>query len=176
MRKLFPAVAFLLTAVAVRAGQLLPTAEGTTWEYESTETLTGAAPVHSIVTVRVGKELFDGKEVVKFETLSDNVVSKTELVTVDGNGIACFARSGKDGKITKLDPPQPIIVAPLRVGAAWNLQSEVAGIKMQQHFTVVAQEMWPCRLGDSRHFIFNVKMSRSCRSSSIGGSFPGSVL
>jgi hypothetical protein len=140
MRKLFPAVAFLLAAIAVRADQLLPTVEGTTWEYESTETLTGAAPVRSVVTTRAGRQLLDGKEVVKLETFSDNVVSRTELVSVDENGIACLARNGKDGKITKLNPPEPIIAAPLKVGATWELESEVAGMKMHQPITVVAQE------------------------------------
>src|SRR5450759_559813 len=127
MRILFLAVELLLAAVSVRADQFLPTIEGTTWEYDSTETLTGAAPVHSVVTVRAGKQLLDGKEVVRFETISGNVVSKTELVSVDENGIACLARSGKDGKITKLNSPEPIIAAPLKIGAAWELESDVAG-------------------------------------------------
>lgn len=140
MRKLLPTAVFLLAAVAVRADQLLPTAEGTTWEYDSTATLTGAGPVHSVVIVRTAKQLLHGKELVKLETLSDSVVSKTELVSVDENGIACLARSGKDGKITKLNPPEPIIAAPLKVGTAWELESEVLGIKMHQHFTVVAKE------------------------------------
>ncbi len=140
MRKSFLAVALLFAAVSVRADQLLPTVEGTSWEYDSTETLTGAAPVHSIVTVRAGKKFLDGKEVVKLETLSDNIVSKTELVSVDENDIACLARNGKDGKITKLNPPERIIAAPLKVGATWELESEVAGINMHEHITVVAQE------------------------------------
>jgi hypothetical protein len=140
MRKLFLAVELLLAAASVRADQLLPTVEGTSWEYDSTETLTGAAPVHSVVIVRAGKQLLDGAEVVKLETFSGNVVSKTELLSADENGIACLARSGKDGRITKLNPPEPIIAAPLKVGAAWELESEVAGIKMHQHFIVVAKE------------------------------------
>jgi hypothetical protein len=140
MRKLFLAIELLLAAVSVRADQILPTVEGTSWEYDSTETLTGAEPVRSVVTVRAGKQLLDGKEAVKFETLSGNIVSKTELVSVDGNGIACLARSGKDGKLTKLNPPEPIIAAPLKVGAAWELENEVSGIKMHQRFTVVAKE------------------------------------
>ena len=53
------------------------------------------------------------------------------------NGIMCLARIGKDGKFAKLNPPEPIIVAPLKVGAAWDSNGEVAGIKMRQHFTVV---------------------------------------
>ncbi|HEX7517976.1 MAG TPA: hypothetical protein VF345_11910 [Chthoniobacterales bacterium] len=152
MRNLFLAVELLLVAVSVRADQLLPTAEGTSWEYDSTETLTGAAPVNSVVTVRAGKQLLDGKEVVKLETLSGNVVSKTELVSVDEHGIVCLARSEKDGKITKLNPPEPIIAAPLKVGTAWELESEAAGIKTHQHCTVMAEENVTVAAGKFRAF------------------------
>ena len=157
MRRLFLAAALLLAAIAVRAEQLLPTVEGTSWEYDSTETLTGTAPVRSVVTVRASKQLFDGKEVVKLETLSGNVLSKTELVSADENGIACLARSGKDGKITKLNPPEPIIAAPLRIGTAWELESEVAGIQAHQHCTVLAEENVTVAAGKFRAFHLQCK-------------------
>jgi hypothetical protein len=140
MRKLLLAIALLLAAVSLRAGSLLPTSEGTTWQYDSAETGTGPAPVQSVVIVRAGKELLDGKEVVKLETLSGGVITKTELVSIDEKGIVCLARSGKDGKITKLNPPAPIIVAPLKVGAAWEFEGEAAGITTHQHCTVLPEE------------------------------------
>ncbi len=140
MRKLFSAIALLFVAIAVRADPLLPTVEGTNWEYRSTETLTGSAPATSSVTIRAGKEILDGKEVVKLETLSGGTVSKTELISVDANGIACLARSGQDGKIVKLNPPEPIIASPLEVGAVWELEGEAAKNKMHQRFTIVAEE------------------------------------
>lgn len=152
MRKSFLALALLLAAVFARAEALLPTAEGTSWEYVSTETLPGAAPVRSVITVRAGRQLVDGKEAVKLETSSGNVVSKTELVSVDQNGIVCLARSGKDGKIAKLNPAEPIIAAPLEVGAAWELEGEVLGIKMHQRFTVVAEENVAVPAGNYRAF------------------------
>jgi hypothetical protein len=152
MRKSILAIALVLAAVSARAEALLPTAEGTSWEYELTETLPGAAPVRSVVTVRAGKQLLEGKETVKLETSSGNVVSKTELVSVDQNGIVCLARSGKDGKIVKLSPPEPIVAAPLEGGAAWELESEVLGIKMHQRFTVVAEENVTVPAGKYRAF------------------------
>jgi hypothetical protein len=152
MRKSFLAIALVLAAVSARAEALLPTAEGTSWEYELTETLPGAASVRSVVTVRVGRQLLEGKETVKLETLSGNVVSKIELVSVDQNGVACLARSGKDGKITKLNPPEPIVAAPLEVGAAWELEGEVFGIKMHQRFSVVAEENVTVPAGSFRAF------------------------
>jgi hypothetical protein len=159
MRRLFLAVELLLATISVRADPLLPAAEGTTWEYDSTETLTGAAPVQSVVTVRAGKQLLDGKEVVKLETLSGNVVSKTELLSVDANGIVCLARGGTDGKVTKLDPPQPIIAAPLKVGTAWELEGEAAGIKTHQHCTVMAEENVTVAAGKFRTFHLQCKDS-----------------
>jgi hypothetical protein len=152
MRKSFLAAALVLAAISVRAEALLPTAEGTSWEYEMTETLTATAPVRSVITVRASKQLLDGKEVAKLETLSGNVVTKTELVSVDENGIACLARSGKDGKITKLNPPQPIIAAPLKVGATWELEGEAAGMKMHQRFTVLAEESVTVPAGNFQAF------------------------
>jgi hypothetical protein len=140
MPKLFLTLGLILTAILVRADQLLPTADGTSWEYDSTETLTGTAPVHTVVTVRASKEVFEGKEVVKLTTLSGDVVAKTELVTVTDHGVVCLARSGKDGKIAKLDPPETMIAAPLKSGASWDLDGEVLGNKIHQHFTVVGEE------------------------------------
>src|SRR6266446_6606668 len=140
MRKLFSAAALFLAAASARADQLFPTAVGTTWEYDLTETLTGTAPGHSTVTIRAGKQLLYGIELIKLETLSGNVVSKFELVTADEEGVTRLARSGKDGQLMKLNPPEPIIVAPLRVGAGWESDGEVEGIKMHQHVTVVAEE------------------------------------
>jgi hypothetical protein len=159
MRKSFLAAALLLAAVSTRADQLLPTGEGTSWEYDSTETLTGAAPVHSVVIVRAGKQLLDGKEVAKLETLSNNVVSKTELVSVDEKGIACLARSGKDGKVVKLNPPEPIIAAPLKIGGAWETEGEAAGMKMHQRFTVLAEESVTVPAGKFRAFHLQCKDS-----------------
>ena len=152
MRQLLLAAAFLLASISVRADPLLPIAAGTTWEYDSTETLTGAATVSSVVTIRAGKQLLEGKEVVRLETFSGNVVSKTDLVSADENGITRLARSGKDGKLKKSSPPEPILVAPLKVGAAWDLESEVEGIKMHQHFTVVAKDGVTVRAGKFQAF------------------------
>jgi len=130
----------LLSPLLARGDDLIPIAEGTKWEYDSTETLTGSTPLNSVVTVRASKDSLDGKEVVKLETFSGNVLSKTELLTTDDKGIACLARSGKDGKPTKLNPPERIIATPLNVGANWEKMSEVEGIKVRERFKVVGEE------------------------------------
>lgn len=139
MRKSFLAALFLAPVFA-HADQLLPTVEGTKWEYDSIETLTGTAPVHSIVIVRASKQLLDKKEVVRLETFSGTGVIKTELVNVDDDGITCLTRSGSDGKVIRYYPPEPVIDVPLKVGTDWDVESFVEGIKTRQHFTIVAEE------------------------------------
>jgi hypothetical protein len=143
MRKLALAALLLFAAATAQADELLPTADGTTWQYDSKEEYGGpaAAPATtSIVTVRIGRQTFDGKEFVKFETLSDDSLIKTELMTVDDQGIICHARGGKDGRIVKLDPPQIILRGDLKVGDSWDSEGEVAGMEVRQHFTVKSEE------------------------------------
>jgi hypothetical protein len=154
MPKLLFALGLVLTAVAVRADQLLPTAEGTAWEYDSTETFTGTAPVHTVVTVRAGKELFEGTETVKLTTVFGDGAAKTELLTVSDRGVICLARSGKDGKMAKLDPPETMVAAPLKSGVAWDLNGEVLGNKIHEHFTVVGEENVTVPAGRFRAFHF----------------------
>ena len=89
-------------AVIARAEPLLPTADGTVWQYESTEELGGpaaAAPTTVPSVVSVGRQTFDGKEFLKFETRTDDVLTKTELMTFDEHGLVCHVRGGKDGRI-----------------------------------------------------------------------------
>lgn len=152
MRKLLFATTLFFIPLFTRADELLPTKDGTTWEYNATETITGSAPKNSIVTIRAGKQLLDGKEVAKLETLSSNVLSKTELVSPDEKGIVSLARIDKDGKLVKLNPPERIIATPLRVGAAWETGSEVEGIRIQKPCTVMAEENVSVPAGNFRAF------------------------
>src|SRR5688572_9042813 len=144
MKKL-GSTALLVFAVAIaRAEQLLPTEDGTTWTYDGTEEVGGPAggpAVRSVLTIRVGRQTFDGKEFLKFETLSDDSLTKTELMTLDDKGLVCHARGGKDGRIAKLDPPQVLVPGALKVGDSWASDGEVAGMEMLQHFSVVGEEL-----------------------------------
>lgn len=155
MRKLALTATLIFLTVLARADQLMPTAEGTTWLYQSTEEVGGpdAAPaVRSTSTIRAGKQIFEGKEFVTLDTLADDVMTKTELVTVNDRGVVCTARGGRDGKIVKVDPPATIVPATLKVGDTWDSEGPVAGMEMQQHFTVLAEEMVRVPAGPFRAF------------------------
>jgi hypothetical protein len=155
MRKLGFTVIVIFFAALARADQIMPTAEGTTWLYQSNEEPGGpdAGPAaRSTITIRAGKQTFEGKEFVKLDTLTDESVIKTELVTLTDRGVICAARGGRDGKIVKVDPPATIVPAALKVGDTWDSEGEVAGMEMQQHFTVVAEEMVTVPAGAFRAF------------------------
>jgi hypothetical protein len=143
MKTLGLAVLLIFAVVIARADQVLPTAEGTTWQYQSTEEFGGPAaapPMTAEVRVRVGRQSSDGKEFLKFETTTDDVLTKTELMTVDDHGVMCHFRGGKDGRMAKLDPPQTIVPGTLKVGDSWDSEGEVAGMEIREHFTVASEE------------------------------------
>jgi hypothetical protein len=88
---------FAAAVAVVRAEPLVSAVEGTTWLYELREELGGpaAAPPTTVpVSVSVGTQTFDGKEFLKFETRTDDVLTRTELMTLDDHGLVCHVRGG----------------------------------------------------------------------------------
>jgi hypothetical protein len=145
----------MLPAALARADGLLPVAEGTTWQYESVEELGGPAaapPSTTSVTVRVSRQNFGGKDFIKVETTVDDVVTRTGLMTLDEHGWVCHFRAGKDGRMAKLDPPQTIIPATIKVGDSWDSDGELAGMEMRQHFVVANEESVTVAAGTFRAF------------------------
>jgi hypothetical protein len=155
MRKIGLLAVIACTAAIARAEPLLPTADGTTWQYESTEELGGpaaTAPTTVPLTVSVGRQTFGGKEFLKFETRIDDVLTKTELMTLDDHGWVCHVRGGRDGRMAKLDPPQTLIPGAIKVGDSWESDGEVAGMEMRQQFKVAAEELIQVPAGTFRAF------------------------
>ena len=155
MRKIGLIAMIACTAAIVRAEPLLPTADGITWQYESNEELGGpaaGAPTTVLVMVSVGRQTFEGKEFLKFETRTDDVVTRTELMTLDEHGLVCHVRGGKDGRMARLDPPQTLVPATIKVGDSWESDGEVAGMEMRQRFRVVSQEQVRVPAGNFRAF------------------------
>ena len=155
MRKIALIGVLACTATIARAEPLLPTADGTIWQYESTEELGGpaaAAPATVPVVVSIGRQTSDGKEFLKFETRTDDVLTKTELMTLDEHGLVCHVRGGKDGRMAKLDPPQTLVPATLKVGDSWESDGEVAGMEVRQRFKVVGEDSVRVPGGNFRAF------------------------
>jgi hypothetical protein len=145
----------LLTAVpftATYGGQLIPTADGTAWRYNMSEEIGNGLNIRNVkpdadgkirvpVLYRIeGTENVDGKDLLKFEMHRASVITNTDLLAVDEHGITCWARINLDGQLTKLNPPQTMIAAPLKKGGGWDFNGQAGELKVQQHYDVIGEE------------------------------------
>jgi len=148
-------VFLMLAAVSlgfVSAEQLIPTAPGTAWRYKMTEEpgkglripnsrADAKGTVRASVLYRIaGTENIDGKELLKFEMHRAGVVTNTDLLSIDGDGIVCAARINLDGELIKLNPPQTIVATPLNDGATWNFDGQIGELKVHQHYKVAEED------------------------------------
>jgi hypothetical protein len=162
MTKFSLLVTLCLTIASAYAKQLLPIAEGTTWQYDATEQAGGQneSAIHSVVNRRLsGTQEFDGRKLLKLETFSGGVLSRTELISVDDNEIRCFARSDKGGIITGLPSPQTIVPAKLQANTSWECEGEVADVQMHQHCIVAGAEDISVPAGNFHAFRFYCEQS-----------------
>jgi len=130
----------------------MPTAPGTSWRYNMTEEIGKGLNVPNVKADADGKirlpvlyrlegtEDVDGKDLLKFEMHRAGTITNTDLLTVDEHGITCWARVNLDGQFVKFSPPQRIIAAPLKKGAAWNFEGQAGELKVQQHYEVLGEE------------------------------------
>jgi hypothetical protein len=136
----------------VSAAELIPTAPGMSWRYNMIQEVGKGLRVPDLKTDADGKirqsvlyriagmENVDGKELLKFEMHRAGVVTNTDLLSVNEQGIICVARINLDGGLIKLDPPQTMIAAPLRPGVNWNFNGQVGEMKVRQHYNVTGEE------------------------------------
>jgi hypothetical protein len=108
---------FLSLAAIAQGEPLLPTAPGTTWEYRAVEE-TEVSPV--LTTDRIdGREKAGEKELFKLVRRRGGEALQTDFIAVDDQGIFVSARLAK-GRTIAVDPPQPLVALPLRVGTKWS--------------------------------------------------------
>src|SRR5437867_6088736 len=99
----------------VSADELIPTAPGMSWRYNMIQEVGKGLRVPDLKTDADGKirrsvlyriagiENVDGKDLLKFEMHRAGVVTNTDLLSVDKQGIVCVARINLDGGLIKLD-------------------------------------------------------------------------
>ena len=152
VRKIVGIVLAIFSVACASATQLLPTAQGTSWQYETTLEAGDGVSFSHLKTDEKGKvrlpsiyridgmQNIDGKNLLKFAMHRAGVVSNIDLLTVDENGITCAARVGEDGKFAKLDPPQKVLVAPVRTGSKWTYDGKVGDLQVHQIYEILDEE------------------------------------
>lgn len=131
--------------------QLIPVNDGTTWRYNmiqeagpgarlAEEGQNEAGTLRAPVIYRIhGQREIDGRKLLEFEMHRAGRITATDLMTVDEHGVQCWARLDETGQLTKLDPPLPIVAAPVAVGTTWDFDGEPDGTKTHQHYEIVGQ-------------------------------------
>jgi hypothetical protein len=134
------------------AGVPCPTAVGTSWRYNMTEEVGKGLNVPNSkpdadgkirlpVVYRIdGTENIDGKDLFKFEMHRASAITNTDLLTVNDQGIICWARINLDGELVKFNSPQTTFAAPLKKGAGWDFNGQVGELKVHQHYDVLGEE------------------------------------
>src|SRR5207249_5701758 len=139
----------ILTALplaVVCSGELIPTADGTSWRYNMTEEIGKGLDIRNTKTDADGKirlpvlyridrtENVDGKDILKFEMHRAGAVTNTDLLTINQQGIICWARINLDGQFIKFNPPQTMIASPLRKGARWDFNGQAGELTRRQRY------------------------------------------
>lgn len=157
-------LAFLFLSGPAFAEDLLPTAPGTSWEYEMTQeagkgvSFSDLKPdpdgkVRLPVTYRIGDEqTIDGKVVRKFEMHRAGVLANTDLLGIDEQGITCYARIGEEGENITLEPPQKMLATPLKAGTKWEYEGKIADMEVRQSYSIAVEEPVEVPAGKFRAF------------------------
>lgn len=143
---------FLTTAQITRAQSLLPTTEGTVWEYDVSSSDSSAAPNAKLSVEIQGKEMLKGKELLRFETLKDGELVRSELLSIEPAGVLLFERTIANGKTVPFNPPQTVLPAPLRIGAKWELDDLLGESEVHEQLSVAAEENVTVPAGSFRAF------------------------
>ena len=150
--KLATLILTVVPLAVVCGGELIPTADGTSWRYNMTEEIGKGLDIRNAKTDSDGKirlpvlyridgtENVDGKDLLKFEMHRAGVVTNTDLLTINQQGIICWARINLDGELVKFKPPQTMIASPLRKGAGWDFNGQAGELTVHQHYDVIGEE------------------------------------
>ena len=131
------------------AEPLIPTAEGTTWNYEMVQEKPSASldltepneQEQFTVTYRLGgMEKIDNKDLRRLEIYRGETLDSVDFIAVEEHGIVCPARADDKGGITKFNPPQIMLSAPLKSGTHWNFDGTIGDTKVKQRCEIAGEE------------------------------------
>jgi len=160
---------------AVFGGELLPTADGTSWRYNMTEEIGKGLDVQHAKTDADGKirlpvlyringtENIDGKDLLKFEMHRGGAITNTDLLTINEQGIVCWARINLDGELVNFNPPQMLIANALKKGATWDFNGQAGELKVHQHYDVLGEEDINVPAGEFHAFHIRAEQSSPSR-------------
>jgi hypothetical protein len=139
----------LAPVIGLAAEPLVPTEEGTSWNYELIQEkpndgldLTESNDQEIVaVTYRLGgTEKIDNKELRKLEIYRGETLDSVDLIAIEEQGIICPARTDGHGGVIKLVPPQIMLKTPLEKGKRWAFDGTIGATKVKQQYEIADEE------------------------------------
>lgn len=154
MRKLLLSLCILCVQArfAACAELVLPTAIGTSWEYQISDSAEKSAQPSRMLVRIGGIDDVDGQQLLRFETIDGDAVKQREFISVDGRGALTHWRVFADGTTKTFQSPQTIVPAALAVGAKWDFDDATANGEVHRQFVVAAEEKIDVPAGSFRAF------------------------
>jgi hypothetical protein len=164
--RLLALVILFAPSMSILAVPIVPIDDGMTWRYKMTEETGEGFRLDAeqdklqlpVVYRCSGTRDVDGKPLLAFEMHRAGLVTNTDLLKVDENGITCVARVDQSGEVAKLNPPQ-MIVPPLVNGTGWDYDTELSGAKVHQHCNVIGEEDVDLAAGKFRAFKIHIEQT-----------------
>src|SRR2546423_14753335 len=82
----------------------------------------------------------DRKDLLNIEIHREGAITNTDLLTINEQGIVCWARINLDGELVNFNPPQMLIAKALKKGASWDFNGQAGELKVRQHYDVLGEE------------------------------------
>ena len=148
---------------SVFAAPVIPTAPGTSWRYNMTEEIGKGLNLSNLKADADGKIRLPVWTASKERrTLTGKIFSSLKC-TGGYDHQHRSAHGGRtrdhllgsmnlDGEFVKFSPPQTMIVAPLKKGAAWDFDGQAGDLKVQQHYDVLGEEKIDVPAGNFQAF------------------------
>jgi hypothetical protein len=146
---------FLALALAIcpltwlRSEQLIPTIEGTTWNYEMTQQSANSyielddskSKEHFDVSYRIaGTQEIANLQFVKLEMYRGDIRTSTDFIRDEERGIVCGARMDASGAMLEFFPPQTMVMAPLKSGTKWKFDGKIGPTRVTQDYEIAGEE------------------------------------
>jgi hypothetical protein len=135
--------------ISVAAEPVIPSTEGTTWNYEFVQEKPASSfdltepnqKVTLAVTYRLGaSQKVDSKDLSRLEIYRGQELESVDLIAIAERGIICPARIDAKGEIVKLTPPQTMVPDSLTKGARWKFEGTIGETKVNQAYEIAGEE------------------------------------
>jgi hypothetical protein len=87
-----------------------------------------------------GTEVLDNVAYQKLEMYRGETRASTDFIRDEGTGIVCSARRDATGVLQKFDPPQKLVVTPLKVGTKWSFDGQIGQTNASQRYELIGEE------------------------------------